>query len=123
LTVHGPNGFYRRFAGDASRTQPAIKVLPDARSRLLVKLKSEKAGVVIARMEEAYPLSDGEARQSISLKAGETTQAVWDLRGSDHWYDLTLTHADDSSFAQRLAGHLETGRASRTDPGIGRMRL
>ena len=35
----------------------------------------------------------------------------------------TLTLADDPSFTQRLAGHLETGRVSRTDPGIGRMRL
>ncbi|MDR6625539.1 phosphocholine-specific phospholipase C [Caulobacter segnis] len=123
LTVHGPNGFYRRFAGDASRPQPMIKVLPDARSRLVVTLKSTQAGAVIAQMDEAYPLSDGEARQTIALKADRAVQTVWDLRGSDNWYDLTLTHADDPTFVQRLAGHLETGRASRTDPGIGRMRL
>ena len=26
LTVHGPNGFYRRFAGDTSRPQPLVTV-------------------------------------------------------------------------------------------------
>ena len=42
-------------------------------------------------MDEAYPLSDGEARQTILLKAEHTVQAAWDLRGSDHWYDLTVS--------------------------------
>ena len=100
LSVHGPNGFYRRFAGDTTRAQPRVTVATDPRSRLVVSL----AGA-------------GQA-----LKP-EGVRSVWDLRGSDHWYDLTLTQAEDPSFIQRLAGHLETGRASRTDPGIGRMRL
>jgi phospholipase C len=68
-------------------------------------------------------LAEGEARQNVMLKAKTVAHSTWDLRGSDHWYDLTLTLADDPAFTQRLAGHLETGRASRTDPGIGRMRL
>ena len=79
--------------------------------------------MIAVRMNEAYPLAEGEAVQNVMLSSKGGVRSVWDLRGSDHWYDLTLTLADDPSFAQRLAGHLETGRASRTDPGIGRMRL
>jgi len=74
-------------------------------------------------MAEDYRLSEGQARRDLMLAAKGVTYSIWDLRGSDHWYDLTLTLADDPSFTQRLAGHLETGQASRTDPGIGRMRL
>ncbi len=123
LTVHGPNGFYRRFAGDTSRAQPVVTVSADARSRLVVSLAGRESGLVTAQMDGAYPLAEGEARQTVLLKPGGAARSVWDLRGSDHWYDLTLTLADEPSFTQRLAGHLETGRPSRTDPGIGRMRL
>jgi phospholipase C len=121
LTVHGPNGFYRRFAGDTSKSQPAVTVAADARARLVVSLKGK--GLATLHMADDYPLSDGEARQTLTLPTRGVVRSVWDLRGSDHWYDITLTLADDPSFTQRLAGHLETGRASRTDPGIGRMRL
>ena len=121
LTVHGPNGFYRRFAGDTSKAQPIVTVAADARARLVVSLAG--AGLATIRMAEDYPLAEGEARQAVVMKPKSVARSVWDLRGSDHWYDLTLTLADDPSFTQRLAGHLETGRASRTDPGIGRMRL
>jgi phospholipase C len=122
LTVHGPNGFYRRFAGDTSRAQPIVTVAADARLRLVVGLAGAP-GLATLRMAEDYPLSEGEARRDVMLPASGVARSVWDLRGSDHWYDLTLTLADDPVFTQRLAGHLETGRASRTDPGIGRMRL
>jgi phospholipase C len=124
LTVQGPNGFYRRFAGDTSRPQPAVSVAADARSRLVVRLAGAGDPTrVTALMNESYPLAEGEARQSLVLPPKGVVRSVWDLRGSDHWYDLTLTLADDPSFIQRLAGHFETGRSSRTDPGIGRMRL
>ncbi len=123
LTVHGPNGFYRRFAGDVTKAQPLVTVAADARARLVVSLASRRSGLVTATMDPAYPLAEGEARQVFTLKSRGVVRSVWDLRGSDHWYDLTLTLADDPTFTQRLAGHLETGRTSRTDPGIGAMRL
>jgi phospholipase C len=74
-------------------------------------------------MNGDYPLSEGQARREVALAPKTVSQSVWDLRGSDHWYDLTLSLPGDPSFTQRLAGHLETGRTSRTDPAIGRMRL
>ncbi|WP_168072026.1 phospholipase C, phosphocholine-specific [Caulobacter sp. SSI4214] len=120
LTVHGPHGFYRRFAGDTSKAQPLVTASADARARLVISLSG--MGSATLHMAEDYPLAEGEARQTIALRPSGV-RSVLDLRGSDHWYDLTLTLADDPSFVQRLAGHLETGRASRTDPGIGRMRL
>lgn len=38
------------------------------------------------------------------------------LASSHHWYDLTVSSQDDASFARRLAGHVENGRPSISDP-------
>lgn len=125
LTVHGPNGFYRRFAGDTSKPQPTVAVTADRQGRLVVTLTRTGAehGVATLEMNGDYPLTEGQARREVALAPKAASRSVWDLRGSDHWYDLTLSLPGDPSFTQRLAGHLETGGPSRTDPAIGRMRL
>ena len=35
------------------------------------------------------------------------------------WYDLTLEVESDPTFRQRLAGHVETGQDSVSDPALG----
>ena len=35
------------------------------------------------------------------------------------WYDITIEAESDVSFQNRLAGHLETGEDSMTDPAFG----
>ena len=35
------------------------------------------------------------------------------------WYDLVVTVAEDPTFEYRLAGHVETGRDSMSDPAMG----
>jgi phospholipase C len=35
------------------------------------------------------------------------------------WYDLIVTVAGDTTFSYRLAGHVETGRDSFSDPALG----
>jgi phospholipase C len=35
------------------------------------------------------------------------------------WYDLIVTVAGDSTFNYRLAGHVETGQDSFSDPALG----
>ena len=124
LTVTGPNGFHRRFAGDARRPQPRLTVTTDAERRLVLSIRGALPRRVVLHIEmgDAYPLVEGEARRRVSVGSGETRE-VWDLRGGDHWYDLTVALAGDPSYRLRLAGHIETGRASRTDPAIGPMRL
>ncbi|MDI1363498.1 MAG: phospholipase C, phosphocholine-specific [bacterium] len=125
LTVHGPNGFYRRLAGDARRIEPLVKVSATRAHDLALSLWRPDRGPVSATVEMAadYPLVDGQSRRRLRALASGPAQTVWDLRGSDNWYDLTLRLPDDPTFIRRFAGHLETGAASRTDPAIGRMRL
>jgi len=40
----------------------------------------------------------------------------WVLAASHHWYDLSVTSNDDPTFLRRLAGHVENGRPSISDP-------
>jgi len=50
---------------------------------------------------------------------GDLTIVRFELARSFGWYDITLTTDSDPSFAQQLAGHLETGRDSVSDPTLG----
>jgi phospholipase C len=51
------------------------------------------------------------------LDAGETLQQFFSLEATFGWYDFTLS-ADDAAFGQQLAGHLENGRDSFSDPAM-----
>jgi phospholipase C len=44
---------------------------------------------------------------------------VAQLHESFGWYDLTLQVETDASFQRQLAGHVETGKPTMTDPAIG----
>jgi phospholipase C len=40
------------------------------------------------------------------------------LASTTNWYDVLITVDADPSFAWELAGHIENGKDSLTDPGI-----
>jgi phospholipase C len=53
------------------------------------------------------------------LPHGETLTSYFALKSLYGWYDLVITADTDAGFGQRLAGHVETGKDSATDPAIG----
>jgi phospholipase C len=55
---------------------------------------------------------------SFRLRPGERVVHTVDLRRSHGWYDLAVTTDRDPAFLRRLAGHVETGRASTSDPAV-----
>jgi phospholipase C len=55
------------------------------------------------------------------LPRGRAIEKRWPLRSAFGWYDLSVTTHADPSFLQRLAGHLENGRESVSDPAFGRI--
>jgi phospholipase C len=54
----------------------------------------------------------------IQLRAGENIVKYWPLARFFGWYDFVLNIESDAAFLQQLAGHIETGRDSVTDPAI-----
>jgi phospholipase C len=124
LMVHGPNGFLRAFKGgfdegsfDAGgRANLEVNSSYDI-ERVGITLSLRNSSVVAARVR----IVDAYRKQSSAhnLAGGETLERSWPLDSSFGWYDLTITVDSDATFEQRLAGHVETGKDSMTDPRIG----
>ena len=57
--------------------------------------------------------------QTRMVHSQNTATYVSPLHKSFGWYDFIVTAESDVNFARQLAGHVETGRPSVTDPAIG----
>ena len=119
LAVYGPNGFLRRFKGKlsgADNTNLIIRCVYDAeRAGLMLQIDNRGTGTSSVRVSNAYTKqTTGE-----SLKPHHAMTRHWSLASSFGWYDLTIEVDGDASFQQRLAGHVENGRDSTSDPAIG----
>src|SRR5262249_20042226 len=53
------------------------------------------------------------------LNTGHKVHEDLDLERFHGWYDLVITVDGDDTFSYRLAGHVETGRDSFSDPVLG----
>jgi len=76
---------------------------------LVLTLVSRQAETVLLR-DAAY----GVAARTVTLAAGEKARVDWSVGANGHWYDVIIDEPGDNS--TRLAGHVETGRPSITDP-------
>jgi phospholipase C len=116
LSVHGSNGFFRRYQGGA---ETAVGIVPhyDATEKaLILTLQNSGADAVNLTVADAY----SNATQSHAVAAGASAEHRQPIASTDHWYDLTVQSEGGKPFSQQLAGHIETGLASRSDPAIGR---
>ena len=119
LTAHGPNGFLRQFRGRHNKAGPDLETRYDAaRERLVITARNggeHPTELVFAPGEYSH---EGPRRRR--LGAGGIIREAWPLRASAHWYDVCVTLPDQPDFLRRLAGHVETGAPSFSDPAIGR---
>jgi len=120
LKVHGPNGFFRAFAGNG-RSPLSVKLKYEQSAKataftgnvLLQFQKTKAEQVTVLIHDNAYHA----ALQKIVLTA-DRKEVLLDLSRSSNWYDVTVTIEGDRDFMQRYAGHVETGKVSRTDPAM-----
>ena len=118
LAVYGPNGFFRIFAGGlaANNANLSVNAVYDTAGQGLILFirnhtsTAEKISVFDAYSGKTY---------SLLVQGGDTATYTGQLQGTFGWYDITLTVDSDPSFKRQLAGHVETGRDSITDPAIG----
>jgi phospholipase C len=119
LSVYGPNGFLRAFKGSFLGTDKVnldTTVIYDADGcGVTFQIRNEGATTRKVRIAEAY----GKDATTLSLRPGESRSRFWDLRSSFCWYDFSIECDADASFQQRLAGHVETGKHSVSDPALG----
>jgi phospholipase C len=109
LSVHGPNGFLRTVHGPGDCAfEVASTAAPGGNMRLRLHNRGDRQLTAGIR-DESY----GQGERRVPLEPGETQELVWDLQRSHHWYDLTISV---ERHRWRLAGHIEDGRESVSDP-------
>jgi phospholipase C len=118
LSLHGPNGFFRHFAGSPD-TVIRVDVHTDQGSgRLKLQLRLTDRGghhrqPLVVDVADAY----GPDRQ---IRLQGTTVITIDTGHSSGWYDIALSTPSDASFSYELAGRLESANRLTSDPQLGR---
>jgi phospholipase C len=121
LSVYGPNGFFRTFKGSLAggdAADLAVAAVYDAHAVLPgVTLEIRNVSTKASKVR----VHDGYLKQTTVhvVEPGRSLTWYWSLELSFGWYDLTVTVDGDSTFERTLAGHVETGADSATDPAIG----
>ena len=119
LSVYGPNGFFRHYRGGAlGLTATNLEsVVNYHRSADSVTLVVKNVGTLPTTVQVRNIYTGAATNQE--LAAGAMSSNSVSLAQHAGWYDFVLTVPADPNFQQQLAGHLETGRASTTDPAMG----
>ena len=113
LFVSGPNGFHRRYRGDEAGVSMSFAAVGrKARLRLSnVSGKTQNVAVRSGAYEEKIPVI-----HAAVIPRGEAREFVWDFARTSGWYDLKVKVGD---FEQRLAGRIDDGSPTTSDPAMG----
>jgi len=120
LSAFGPNGFLRTFRGSASptaKTNLRVESRYDADDDTVV-LTITNLGKLATRVTVSNAYGNDHPVSSL-LRPGHSDRQRWHLKKSFGWYDLSVVTDADPGFLRRLAGHLENGRDSVSDPALG----
>jgi phospholipase C len=119
LSVYGPNGFARYFNGSIGPSAAVLDLVcgygianGGSIGWAITNLTGNDADVKVL---DAYT---GKSSTS-HLQRGQTTEGGLELGEFYGWYDVIITIAEDPTFQYRLAGHVETGADSFSDPAMG----
>lgn len=114
LDVHGSNGFYRSFEGSASDPELHVEVLSQQSNQTIVVTLANTSNQAL----ECYVTDVNYSKQTkkIVLKKQQKTKVTLDYAVFNGWYDFTVTFAQSNTFKYQYAGHIESGKASTTDP-------
>ena len=126
LRIYGPNGFFREFTGNEKdpeiviecQYQPGRLLKNQLTGNIELKVSNhDKNSVPILVTDNAYK------NNPVSKKIPPSTEEsiVMDLRKSSGWYDFTVIVKGNSTFSQRFAGRVETGKETSTDPFMGKV--
>jgi phospholipase C len=118
LSVSGPNGFLRTFAGavGASSANLTVHASYDKESEgIALVIQNRGSSPEKVSIFDAYS-GKTDTRQ---IHPNSSATFVSHLHRSFGWYDLIVTVDSDVRFRRQVAGHVETGKPSVSDPAIG----
>jgi phospholipase C len=122
LELHGPNGFLRGYKGSFADGTVQLDLrtsYDEGRNGITLLITNTGNRLVEVFVRDAYR---GQHHRQ-ALRPRESTARHWPLHHSRGWYDLSLSTPADPQFEIRIAGHLENGQESISDPLMGRVRL
>jgi len=119
LSVYGPNGFARYFKGSTAPQAAALDVLSrygrEHGGTIKWRITNLAVGQAEVKVLDAYT-------GNLDTRILQPSQVFEDQLSLDQffgWYDLIITVTGDPAFKYRLAGHIETGADSFSDPALG----
>jgi phospholipase C len=119
LSVFGPAGFFRHFRGSAAKTAAAnLEVTVEyvaLLDSLVLRVTNQAETTTHVHITNAY----GGRSITEVLPEGRSAELIWPVIETFGWYDLSITTTEDPNFLHRLAGHLENGLPSFSDPALG----
>ncbi|WP_328603496.1 phospholipase C, phosphocholine-specific [Amycolatopsis sp. NBC_00345] len=117
LSIFGPNGWLRELGGTVGKVGPEVVARDDATSgHVTLTFVNPSSGPVQFVGTDAY---DPSKSYAYNVAAG-TSQTVpdWGVSQANQWYDITVAIDTDEAYVRRFSGHVETGKASTSDPAI-----
>ena len=122
LWVLGPNGFHRHFTGNlpkagAAQAQPDVRVTADRVHLELVLALRNDGNKLCTFVLQTHRYANVPDRSWI-VPAGTTSTVRIGVDGEHRWYDHSLKVTEVAGFGRRLAGHLENGSPSVSDPAM-----
>lgn len=115
VQMHGPNGWYRRFAGTTSGPDLRVSVTADGRAgHARFRLTNAGSTPAAPTLTDAY----GTAARALTLRPGQSRTVVVPTAGG--WYDVTITSSHDDGPTRVLAGRIENAGPLTSDPQLGR---
>ncbi len=119
LSLYGPNGFFRGFKGTVSGSHRANldihAAYEEETGAIRLDISNRGSHNVRVGVVNGYR---SRGMNSV-LGPGDTDSKSWSLKATGGWYDLTITVENDPHFEYRLAGHMENGEDSISDPAMG----
>jgi phospholipase C len=119
LSVYGPNGFLRSFRGSISSSAAVLDIVSKYGTHRRGSIALAITNVTNVRAE--VTLLDAYTSKSVSrhLQSQQTLEDELPLHQFGGWYDFIVKVSRDASFKYQLAGHVETGKDSISDPALG----
>jgi phospholipase C len=118
LAVYGPNGFVRYFSGSIGSGAANLSVRSRYGTNGCGSIKWEIINLAAAAQVSVQDAYTGNAVTQL-LQPEQKFEDELSLEQFFGWYDLIVTVAGDSTFNYRLAGHVENGQESFSDPALG----
>jgi phospholipase C len=110
FSLLGPNGFFRHFKGSGDDRVEATVRFMRAAGTVELAIRNGSVAAISLHATGAYFTPE----RTVEILPGETDKTYSRHQRSGNWYDFRIEGTD--GLVRHLAGHIETGGASMSDP-------